>query len=448
MVMRPVALRPPALTGSRIRDRRTALGLRQGHLAQSVGISASYLNLIEHNKRRIGGKLLNDLARALDVEPASLSEGADATLFDALQSAAAENAQVFETSAETDRIDELAGRFPGWAGLVATQHKRIVSLQGLVDGLHDRLTHDPVLSEAMHEVLSTVAAIRSTADILAREPDLDPAWRGRFHRNLHQEAERLSARATGMLAYFEDQGANQGAFSTPQETVEAFFDAVGHHLSELEVGGPEAVQSVLDGAAGMEDPATRAMAEDLMARYAQDAKRLPLETFLPAAQAVDFDPEPLLALAGGDVALVLRRLACLPGIGEGMVEGAPGFGLAICDASGALLFRRRLTTFSIPRFGAGCALWPLYRALGRPMVPDRSVLELPNGTRFWAWAIAQPVAQPQFGQAPVMHATMLLRPIPNTQNAPLSQAQNVGPGCQVCPRDQCPARRMASLVSA
>ncbi len=58
------------------------------------------------------------------------------------------------------------------------------------------------------------AAIRSTADILAREPDLDPAWRGRFHRNLHQEAERLSARATGMLAYFEDQGANQGAFLT------------------------------------------------------------------------------------------------------------------------------------------------------------------------------------------------------------------------------------------
>jgi predicted transcriptional regulator len=82
------------------------------------------------------------------------------------------------------------------------------------------------------------------------------------------------------------------------------------------------------------------------------------------------------------------------------------------------------------------------------MVPDRSVLELPNGTRFWAWAIAQPGAQPQFGQAPVMHATMLLRPIPNTQNAPLAQAQNVGPGCQVCPRDQCPARRMASLVSA
>ena len=44
------------LTGGRIRERRIALGLRQAELAPRAGISASYLNLIEHNRRRIGGK--------------------------------------------------------------------------------------------------------------------------------------------------------------------------------------------------------------------------------------------------------------------------------------------------------------------------------------------------------------------------------------------------------
>jgi transcriptional regulator with XRE-family HTH domain len=58
-----------ALTGTRIRERRLARGLRQAELARSVGVSASYLNLIEHNRRRVGDELLNRFARALGVQP-------------------------------------------------------------------------------------------------------------------------------------------------------------------------------------------------------------------------------------------------------------------------------------------------------------------------------------------------------------------------------------------
>lgn len=58
-----------ALTGTRIRERRSLEGLKQADLARDVGISPSYLNLIEHNRRRIGGKLLVDLARALGLNP-------------------------------------------------------------------------------------------------------------------------------------------------------------------------------------------------------------------------------------------------------------------------------------------------------------------------------------------------------------------------------------------
>ena len=107
------------LTGNRIRERRLVLGLKQAALADAVGISASYLNLIEHNRRRIGGKLLLALARALMVEPAQLSEGADATLYDALQSAARDQPAGYGAVPETDRIDEMAGRFPGWVALIA-----------------------------------------------------------------------------------------------------------------------------------------------------------------------------------------------------------------------------------------------------------------------------------------------------------------------------------------
>ncbi len=431
------------LTGNRIRERRLVLGMKQADLAEAVGISASYLNLIEHNRRRIGGKLLVALARVLAVEPAQLSEGADATLYDALQSVARDHAGNLDAPPETERIDEMAGRFPGWAALIAAQQKRIAALDAMVEGLRDRIGHDPLLAEAMHEVLSSVAAIRSTADILVREADIDAVWRGRFHRNLHEEAERLSTRATALIRHFEPDAAKADAraASTPTETVEAMFEAAGHHFPEIETHGRAAIPLVLSRAAGMEDLATRALGERWLLAYAMDAARLPLPVMRPAAEAAGYDPALLLGLGQGDVALVLRRLATLPRQTEA-AAGAPPFGLAVCDGSGALIFRRRLAAFSIPRFGAGCPLWPLYRALGRPGQPEMSLIEMPQGARFRAWAVSQPAAPMGFGEAPVMQAVMLLTPVaeaPATDHQPPAIA--AGPGCHLCPRMGCAARR-------
>jgi transcriptional regulator with XRE-family HTH domain len=428
-------------TGSRIRETRLLVGMKQAALAEAVGISASYLNLIEHNRRKIGGKLLVELARRLGVDPGFLAEGADATVRDTLQSAARSAGDAFAAAPETARIDDLAARFPGWTALIAAQQKRIAGLEAAVEGLRDRLGHDPVLAEAMHEVLSSVAAIRSTADILARERDLDPAWQGRFHRNLHEEAERLSARATAILGHFEAPDAGGAALAaSPTETVEAMFDAALHHFPEIEREGAAAIPVILARAPGMEDATTRALAARMLGRYAQDAARLPLSRFLPAAREAGFDPGALIGggafREGGaeDVALVLRRMAALP-----PEEEAPPFGLAICDAAGALLFRRRLASFSIPRFGPGCPLWPLYAALVRPGHPDRTEIEMPRGTRFRAWAVAQAVAQTGFGHSPVVQSTMLVTPL---GEAPFAAAPVLaGPGCALCPREACAARR-------
>ncbi|MBD3788699.1 MAG: helix-turn-helix transcriptional regulator, partial [Sphingomonadales bacterium] len=78
-----------ALTGTRIRERRTSLRLKQADLAQAAGISPAYLNLIEHNRRRPGEALIAALAQAMGVEPEALSEGAEGALFDELREAAA-----------------------------------------------------------------------------------------------------------------------------------------------------------------------------------------------------------------------------------------------------------------------------------------------------------------------------------------------------------------------
>ena len=105
------------LTGSRIRERRSMVGLRQADLAREVGISASYLNLIEHNRRRIGGKLLVDIAGVLGVEPSLLTEGAEAALIATLREAAADAGAA---TSDTDRADE----FEVYCNFVIHRHRR------------------------------------------------------------------------------------------------------------------------------------------------------------------------------------------------------------------------------------------------------------------------------------------------------------------------------------
>ncbi|MEH6741775.1 MAG: helix-turn-helix transcriptional regulator, partial [Sulfitobacter sp.] len=161
------------LTGSRIRERRVMQGVKQADLARDSGISASYLNLIEHNRRRIGGKLLLDIAAALQVEPQALTEGAEAALLGVL----GEAAQAANLSPEdAGHAEAFAGRFPGWAEALADSQRRVAALERTVETLSDRIAHDPHLAESMHELLTTAAAVRSTAEILADEGTLEPEW--------------------------------------------------------------------------------------------------------------------------------------------------------------------------------------------------------------------------------------------------------------------------------
>ena len=61
------------IMGSKLRNLRKDRGLSQIELARKIGISASYLNLIEHNRRRISDPVLAKLAAVLGVAPAILA---------------------------------------------------------------------------------------------------------------------------------------------------------------------------------------------------------------------------------------------------------------------------------------------------------------------------------------------------------------------------------------
>ncbi|MCB4455468.1 helix-turn-helix domain-containing protein [Leisingera sp. McT4-56] len=423
------------LTGSRIRERRLILGLRQAELAREAGISASYLNLIEHNRRRIGGKLLVDIAGVLGVEPSMLSEGAEAALISTLREAAADSGVPV---AELDRVDEFAGRFPGWAEVLAAGHRRIATLERTVETLSDRLTHDPNLAASVHEVLSTAAAIRSTASILAETGELEPEWRDRFHKNLNEDSLRLSESSRALVSFLDEGDAGEDRRGMPQEEAEAFFQNNGFHFPALEEGSAEP-EDLLENEPALASEAARSLARAALEQYRADARVMPLKALARELQPAGISPVALARRFGCGLPAVLRRLAALP-------EEVLGHeaGLVICDASGTLLFRKPVTGFAMPRFGASCPLWPLYTALVNPHVPVRRnvVQQGRNTAAFDCLAVAWPQNQPDFGEDPLYRAVMLI--LPGAKDA--QDPQPVGASCRICPRRGCAARREPSIL--
>ncbi|WP_204114746.1 helix-turn-helix domain-containing protein [Shimia biformata] len=423
------------LTGSRIRERRIMAGIRQSDLARDVGISASYLNLIEHNRRRIGGKLLVDIAQVLEVEPSLLSEGAEAALIATLREAAAD---AMAAAPELDRIDEFAGRFPGWAQMIADTHRRLGTLERTVATLTDRLAHDPHLATSMHEVLSMVTAIRSTAGILADTKEIEPEWRNRFHRNLNEDSQRLAESSQQLVSYLDGAGDAGASLTLPQEEVEAMLSVRDYDLPFLEAADFDADAFVRD-CAELTSDSSRTMAAQTLRRLHGDVQAMPGDRLHETLAEVGDDPLAIARAFRVGLAAVFRRLAVTP---ESALPRPVG--LVMCDASGTLLMRRPLEGFPVPRFSAACPKWPLFQSLTRPARPIRQRVEVTgrDALQFDCFAISEPVGRIEFNADPLYHAFMLVMPASKRS----ANAREVGSTCRVCPSRTCEGRREPSIL--
>ncbi|MET4102118.1 transcriptional regulator with XRE-family HTH domain [Roseovarius sp. MBR-78] len=428
------------MIGTRIRERRVLAGIRQTELAQRVGISPSYLNLIEHNRRRIGGKTLLRLATALDVEASLLSEGAAATLVSGLREAAG---AADDAAPERDRAEEFAERFPGWAGLVTGLYRRNGELERTIETLTDRLAHDPFLADSLHEVISAVTAIRATASILVETEALEPEWTARFHRNINEDSARLTEGAQALVKYLEGAPNRDAEVQSPQDEMHAALAARGFHFDELEreAAGPKTVARLVQAEAGrgLSGPAQTLLGA-VLTQYLDDARALPMSPFLARLRKLGPDPATLAGATGAGLAQVFRRLATLPEAEAGPV------GLVICDASGTLIFRKPIEGFAMPRLAGACALWPLYQALSQPLAPLRRRVRQAGrgGEAVEALAVAVPEGAPGFDRPAPVRGHMLLRPDPGAAGGAVEE---IGVSCRICPLVACRARREPSILA-
>ncbi len=451
-----------SILGTRIRQRRREIGVTQAELARRVGISASYLNLIEWNKRPIAGTLLRKIAESLKLTLDDLDGASESRLLDTLMEMA-QLPPLRTLGVEGERTNEMIGRFPGWARGLAALARSERDAVTRAQTLSDRLSNDPFLSETVHRMLTRIAAIRSAAEILTDFPDVPAAQRDRFGHIIHEESRALSDVGEALATYL-DKSEESERVQTPLDEVEMLYNARENHFAEIEAGASgltnsltdprpvsrrakalslaeahlgSLIDDVIERQPQIQTAAARTRARRALSKYAVGALLMPMEVFARRAAELGYDIEALAEAFSTDVAAVCYRLTALP-----RSRDVPQFGYFRANAAGTIIEMLGLEGLSIPRYVAACPLWVLYRAQQSPEAVIRQRALFPSGARLIFVARARHTGPTGFGK-PRHYVTDMLAMKENesgkTVYAPEASTlvEEVGPSCRLCPRRNC-----------
>lgn len=213
--------------GMRIRRQRMDLGLSQTKLAQLVGISASYLNLIENNKREVGGAILLRIAAKLQLDIEDLSGAREQKALQRLQEVFSD--PILQGLALRD-LDarNLVAEYPDIAQAVVRLYRGYTDAGTEIDAYAHRIDSDPLLAQMLHEVLNRITGMRSSAEIISGHDDLAEADRQRFSHAITREAVELTATMNGLVSYFDRDTVRRRSSSPARELDDAIINADNH----------------------------------------------------------------------------------------------------------------------------------------------------------------------------------------------------------------------------
>ncbi|WP_235927526.1 helix-turn-helix domain-containing protein [Sandarakinorhabdus rubra] len=425
--------------GARVRRLRVQRGLTQTRMAGDLGVSVSYLNLIERDQRPLSAGFLLRLAQAYDLDLRSLTGGEDGEL-----------------------VDDLSKLFTD---------PRLIGIDVPRSELRDLASRSPAIAHALLRLAAASPAVAPEppppGPIAAVTRMIDAA--GNYFPALDEAAERLAdeLRLSGpdLNAAVVDRLRARHAITVralPLEVMPGHLRRLDLHARQLLLsesldaasrGFAAAVQLVLIelkaeiadtiAAAGISDPLDTRAATVAMGKYAAAATLMPYARFLAACEATGYDVELLQARFGRGLEQVAHRLTTMSRPGA---RGVPFFFLRV-DRAGTVSKRFAPNGPSpLPAIG-GCALWHLYHAFDRPGEIRRQLVEMEDGQRFLTLArtirtAALPWGVPRPGFAigigcDVAHAAALSWSAGLDLGGP---ATPIGPGCAACHRAACRQR--------
>ncbi len=448
-----------SLLGAKVRALRRREGLTQKKMAERLGISGSYLNLIEHDKRPLTASLLISLAGQFDVDLASFAADNDAALASDLMEVFGD--RMFEEHGLTNSaVQDLAQQNPELGRAVLTLYDQFRRAREQAESLvlrvvdkQDLVSSGPLPSEEVTgfiqrrrnhfaELEDAAEALRSEALKLAS---------GDVGRGMVQILEgrgitvqRTASRGSGFLRSF-DPGARVLRLSESLSTALYHFQ-LAHQLALL------AKSDALDALAASADfrnDGSKALCRMVLANYVAAAVLMPYEPFLEACRAERYDIELLSQRFGVTFESICHRMASLQRPGN---EGVSFHFLKI-DNAGNISKRFSASGIRFARFGGSCPKWNVSVAL---LQPDRlriQLSEMPDGKRYFCVARRVEKRTGGFRGERLIHGVGLGCLVEHASEMVYADGMDldamepeaIGVSCRMCERSNCQQRAFPSV---
>jgi predicted transcriptional regulator/DNA-binding XRE family transcriptional regulator len=438
--------------GPRLRRIRTDLGLSQSRMAADIGISPSYLNLIERNQRPLTVQVLLKLSATYHIDVAGLQGDGEAGGAEALREVFADPLLAGELPAPSELI-EVADLAPNVSRAVVRLHEAYrESLERLSD-----LSQS--LARQGEDEIDTMA--RLPVDRVARYFETHGPWFDDLEDAATAIAERLTPR-DDIYSALKDHLRQACGVDVRVLPIHAMADARARFdrhsmrlfLSEqlpldqrailvaLQIAllGSFDLLAKLTDATGMKDAEAARLCRLAFARRLAEAILAPAPRLAAAAEDLRYDIVRLARRFAMPASQIMHRLAAL-GAGD---NNLPEAFLADLDASGSILTRIAGAGFVFPRFGALCGRLPVFdhNPIGR--VTSASV-EFADGTAFLVTAFADEGLAPEGDGPPPRRLTLLGMARKDATGSVYDPSESAAPrpigvSCRLCERAACTHR--------
>ncbi|MEQ7874076.1 short-chain fatty acyl-CoA regulator family protein [Sphingomonas sp. ASV193] len=434
--------------GHRLRRLRRDHGLSQTAMAQSLGVSPSYLNHLERNQRPVTAALLLRLAEQYEVDIRAFAAGGGHRTSPEALTEIFSDAMLRDLGVPRHELVELANNAPSVADAIARLY-RIVQESGarletggdgdirsavtpeswVRDYIQQHRNHYPALEEAAETLGGALSDPLSMAEPLRRR--LKEAW--------GIDARVVPQAELGNVSQDYDADRRRFLISSQLKLENRTF-ALAYQLALVEFAG--VIDRMVEKAAPP-DPGIHQLLHMSLANYAAGAIMMPYGRFLKACEDMRYSIDHLCGEFGANVEQVAHRFTTLNRPGH---RGVPFFMLRV-DPAGNISKRYAGDQFPFSRFGGTCPKWNLHAAFQAAGQVVTQLIETPDGQRFFTVArtIERPIKAEISGGllaiglgCDISHAHKLhCAEAYDLANAPVTP---VGPACAACPRVDCALR--------
>jgi predicted transcriptional regulator/transcriptional regulator with XRE-family HTH domain len=446
--------------GAKIRGLRRRESLTQVQLAERLGISTSYLNLIEHNRRPLSAQLLIKVAQLFNVDIQSFATDDEGQMVSDLMEAFSD--PMFEAHQLTSGdVRELAANNPNLARAIITLYQAFRTARDSASAIASQLSEEAGTS-------SGAMPSEEVSDLIQRHknyfPDLEEAadlfWRvARLDANdMYRGLADYLDSVHGIEVRVEKESAMNG--------VVRVFDPKVHTITLSETLAPRTRNfqlahqlALIDHSATLDRIArdqsltteeSRALCRVALANYFAGAVLMPYQAFLDASRDVRYDIELLGHRFRTSYEQVCHRLTTMSRPGA---EGIP-FHMVRIDVAGNISKRFSNSGFRFARFSGACPRWNEHAAFLTPGMVRVQISEMPDGTRYFS--VARTVRDNTGGyHAPhALHAVGIGCEVRYAKELVYgdgidleSPAVPIGIACRVCERPDCDQRAFPPLLA-